>query len=477
MVSKVIYCVVFALFSLSVVRVDSQICYGISQYDQCSMNGACGCFHMIGAHGTGICGFLWVTCSELVSCGSSNNVCDNPDHICVSHPRCHSLPVCYPVSMIDQRLCPPIEVTNSTITSTTTVTSTTATITTTQNRRWLNTASMNITRSSHTASVLTNGKVLVTGGSNGFSALNDTELYDPSTDSWTIIGNLNDARESHTASILTNGKVLVTGGALSTDGNIYSGTTLESTELYDPSTNSWTTTGNLNNARTDHTASVLSDGKVLVTGGAVVTRGSYGNALNSAELYDPSTGNWRTTGNLMNARQWHTASVLTNGKVLVTGGWNYMNRLNLNSAELYDPSTGSWTTTGNLNNARQGHTASVLTNGKVLVIGGYGDNYLKSAEIYDPSTGSWTITGNLTNARSHHTASVLTNGKVLVTGGESTMGYIVQTAELYDPSTGSWTTAYLNNARKGHTASVLTDGKVLVIGGYNRGYLNSAEIY
>ncbi len=96
-------------FSLSIARVNSQTCYGKSQYDQCSTNGACGCFHMSGADDTGICGFLWVTCSQLALCGSSNNTCDDPDHICVRHPRCHSLPVCYPVSMIDQRICPPIK--------------------------------------------------------------------------------------------------------------------------------------------------------------------------------------------------------------------------------------------------------------------------------------------------------------------------------------------------------------------------------
>src|SRR5437764_584523 len=81
----------------------------MSQYDQCSMNPACGCFHMIGAGDTGICAFVGFPCRHLVSCQSSNNLCDDPDHICVSHPRCNSLPVCYPVSMIDERVCPPIK--------------------------------------------------------------------------------------------------------------------------------------------------------------------------------------------------------------------------------------------------------------------------------------------------------------------------------------------------------------------------------
>ncbi|CAF1569135.1 unnamed protein product, partial [Adineta steineri] len=120
-----------------------------------------------------------------------------------------------------------------------------------------------------------------------------------------------------------------------------------------------------------------------------------------------------------------TASVLSNGKVLVTGG-SINNFGYLNSAELYDLSTGTWTTTGNMTNAREGHTASVLSNGKVLVTG----SFLNSAELYDPSTGTWTTTGRMTSARGDDTASVLSNGKVLVTGGWSVHGAL-NSAELY----------------------------------------------
>ena len=92
---------------MPIVRVNSQICHGI-QYDRCSTNSDCGCLHMAGAADTGICGFLLGACSEFAACASSNNACQEPSHTCVHHPRCHLLPVCYPVSMIDQRICPPI---------------------------------------------------------------------------------------------------------------------------------------------------------------------------------------------------------------------------------------------------------------------------------------------------------------------------------------------------------------------------------
>ncbi|CAF0730410.1 unnamed protein product [Adineta steineri] len=127
-------------------------------------------------------------------------------------------------------------------------------------------------------------------------------------DKWINTVNMTYAREGHTTSLLTNGKVLVTGGQ-SNNGM------LNSAELYDPSRGNWTTTGNMSNARRYHTASTLTDGRVLIAGGnnSTVT-------LNIAEIYDPSTGNWTTTGNLNNARMMHTASVLTDGKVLITGG-------------------------------------------------------------------------------------------------------------------------------------------------------------
>ena len=130
---------------------------------------------------------------------------------------------------------------------------------------------------------------------------------------------------------------------------------------------------------------------------------------------------------MTDARQWHTASILANGKVLVTGD---RNGISLNTAELYDPATGNWTTTGNMTNARHWHTATVLANGKVLVTGGLnGASYLNTAEVYDSATGSWTTTGNMTGARNSHTASVLANGRVLVTGGSN--GVYLNTAELF----------------------------------------------
>ena len=279
-------------------------------------------------------------------------------------------------------------------------------------------------------------------------------------------GSLATARRYHTTTLLPNGKVLVAGG-------VNSGNALVSAELYDPASGTWTATGSLATARYHHTATLLPNGKVLVAGGF----DSSGNALASAELYDPASGTWTATGSLATARGGPTATLLPNGKVLVAGGYDGSGYLA--SAELYDPASGTWTATGSLVTARQIHTATLLTNGKVLVAGG-GNNptVVASAELYDPASGTWTATGSLATARSGHTATLLPNGKVLVAGGNDGSNALAS-AELYDPASGTWTaTGSLATARYGHTATLLPNGKVLVTGGINNsGTLASAELY
>ena len=132
---------------------------------------------------------------------------------------------------------------------------------------------------------------------------------------------------------------------------------------------------------------------------------------------DAAGGIWTFTGNLNTARYYHTATLLSNGMVLVAGGFDSSRNASA-SAELYDPASGSLTVTGSLNTARYIHTATLLSNGMVLVAGGVdtGLNALDSAELYDPASGTWTVTGSLNTARYYYTATLLSNGMVLVAG-------------------------------------------------------------
>ncbi|KFE70566.1 High-affinity leucine-specific transport system, periplasmic binding protein LivK [Hyalangium minutum] len=265
--------------------------------------------------------------------------------------------------------------------------------------------------------------------------------------------------------MLHSGKVLVTGG-YGPNGS------LASAEVYDPATGIWSSTGSMAMAREAPTATLLASGQVLVTGG----EDSEG-PLASAELYDPATGTWNSTGSMATVRVAHTATLLASGKVLVTGGEDLDG--SLAGAEVYDPATGTWRTAGVMAMARKAHTAVVLASGKVLVTGGYGPGgLLSSAEVYDPATGGWTTAGVMATARETHTAEVLASGKVLVAGGYGQAGPLSR-AEVYDPATGTWsTTGVMGTARYRHTATLLPSGKVLVMAGYGlSGYLSSAEVY
>jgi len=329
---------------------------------------------------------------------------------------------------------------------------------------WSYTGNLNFARAVHTATLLPNGKVLVVGGRdfNG-GVLNSAELYDPSTGMWSNTGNLNTSRFAHAAALLPNGKVLVIGGyGVSHPLNI-----LNSAELYDPATGTWSITGNLNTPRAGwHTATLLKNGKVLVVGGIV--DGDL-RLTNSAELYDPATGTWMSTGSLKSG-QYSTAMLLPNGKVLVFD-WE-------DGAELYDPATGTWSITVDAIPCRGEYTVTLLKNGKVLLAGGWdcdiGGVASKSAWLYDAATGELTNTGSLNLARYGHTAMLLPNGKVLVFG-------LGNSAEVYDPASETWSiTASLNTTRVASTTTLLSNGKVLVAGGNvsgGPGTLNSAELY
>jgi N-acetylneuraminic acid mutarotase len=341
--------------------------------------------------------------------------------------------------------------------------------------QWDFTGSLNEPRYYHTATLLSDGRVLVAGGTGPraetfpYPGLASTELYDPATGTWTVTGSLNAGRLLHTATLLFDGRVLVTGGW---PDHTYGGI-LSSAELYDPATGNWTPTMSMSVGRAGHTATLLSDGRVMVVG---ASRGS----PHSTELYAPATENWSFTGSTTTSRfGYHSATLLANGKVLVAGGYDSTGGHVTARAEIYDPATGTWTPTGSLTTARHDHKASLLANGMVLVAGGANDaGILASAELYDPATGNWTPTGSLIVARWRHTATLLCNGRVLVTGGLSRSNSVAS-SEIYDPATGNWTvTGSLSDARGLHTATLISWGRVLAAGGNNNGaFLATAELY
>jgi hypothetical protein len=253
-----------------------------------------------------------------------------------------------------------------------------------------------------------------------FHRLNSAELFDPATGTWSLTGSLSTARSDHTATRLNDGRVLVAGGSCCAAPN----SELTSAELYDPFTGAWAPTGSMITARIDHIAVLLADGRVLVTGGSAV-------APSSTEIYDPATGVWSATGDrttTLFGRAW----LLNDGRVLLVNDAN---------AEIYNPATGVWSAFGGASPTFHGGgwSATMLYNNMILVTGGLGgaDSFgtpfnLTSAELFDSATGQWTATRTMPVGRREHAMTLLADGQILLTGGVIGTGAAISSADLFD---------------------------------------------
>ncbi len=347
---------------------------------------------------------------------------------------------------------------------------------------WTPTGSLHTARASHTATLLPTGLVLVAGGvGDANAALASSELYNPASGMWSTTGNLHVARVSAQSVLLPNGMVLTMGGCISND--CLSSTT-RSAEIYNPVSGTWTVTGSMRTARAEFIAVLLPSKKVLVAGGCTSYNANGCIAVTTAaELYNPSTGTWTSTGGMRAARMAMTGTVLLNGKALIAGGQTAASDA-LGSSELYNPATGTFTLTGRLITPRSGHTATLLTSGFVLMAGGENVNGISipKAELYNAATGTYAATGNMPSNRQEHRAVLLPSGSVLVVGGNnvnSTTTTVLASCATYNPTTGTWATAStMKNARADHTATLLHNGHVLAAGGDNAsGELSSAELF
>jgi len=330
---------------------------------------------------------------------------------------------------------------------------------------------MSVPRQGHTATLLQNGKVLITGGAsedNG-TAWASAELYDPSTGNFTATGNMMTPRLNHTATLLPDGKVLIAGGQ-SKSG--YPPSVLQTAELYDPSTGTFTATADMATRRGGHSATLLEDGTVLIAGGYDFNGANV--FISGAEIYDPLKGAFTATGNMTSARAGLSATLLPNGKVFITAGHNGDDGPIIR-VEIYDPHIGAFSLAGETGfpSSVGPDIMSVLASGRVLINMILYDRTTPDAQLYDPASMSFTLTGSMTVQRSF-TSTLLSTGTVLTAGDWS--------ADVYDPATGVFSRAGdLITARTGHTATLLADGTVLLAGGSSAinasSYLNKAELF
>src|SRR5439155_209924 len=267
---------------------------------------------------------------------------------------------------------------------------------------------------------------------------------------WSPKGNLSQARTGHTATVLANGKVLIVGGK-DVDGQA-----MPTAELYDPATGLYSLVPtNLPVPVSGHTATLLLNGNVLIVGG----KAESGTPIPYAQVFDTASNTFAGPVILSVPRSEHTATSLKDGRVIIAGGTD--GSIALSTIEIYDPLAAGFSLSPiSLSVARQRHTATLLDDGTVLFAGGSnGDASLTSAERYNGENGTMAPTGSLIMTRSGHSAALLLDGTVFVAGGKNALGQNLNSAEIYTPTANAFSlvTATMSIPRSGHTGAQLQD--------------------
>jgi hypothetical protein len=350
---------------------------------------------------------------------------------------------------------------------------------------WLPAGDLQEPRNATNAVVLGGGDVLVVGSdyettwlshcgasTNGSDSV---EIGDPTTGEWERTTGLSSLRDAPVVVGLPDGRALMTGGAA---GEGIGWSSFSSTYVFEPSNRTWVRSGLLNTARTLAGAALLPDGRVLVAGGLFMDRdsGEQGRTLDSTEIWDPRTGTWSRSGRLAQGRFQASAVTLADGRVLIVGGPTSRENQPVPdvSAEILDPRSGTWSSAGTLSAPRRGFALVALDDGGAIVAGGrdYGRipaPTVATVERFDPTTNRWTAVADLPAAVLGASGVRLADGRVLLAGGASDALFetgLSRDAVLFDPATGSWTaTAPMPTGRAGASAVTVGDGSVLLVGG------------
>jgi len=309
-----------------------------------------------------------------------------------------------------------------------------------QANTWTELASLPEPRSNHTATLLLDGRVLIAGGGttsaiglpNGVTALDTASLFDPEADSYEAV-EMNAKRADHRAVALIDGRVLIMGGATDMISeactvipNCTVGTALDSAELFDPETNTFTPTESMTSPRYSAVADRLQDGRVIIASGV-----DSNTSVATAEIFDPARGTFSPTADMQYDRLYAAGAVLGSGGFLIAGG-KKADVSPMSHTEVYDPASDSWTKVGELAELRTGARALTLQSGKVIHLGGYNQleqTAVADIEIYDEASASWTLIGELVKKRLSFTATLLADGRVLACGGV-TFSVPVKTCEI-----------------------------------------------
>lgn len=344
---------------------------------------------------------------------------------------------------------------------------------------WGRTGSLAVPRAIHTATTLGDGRVLVVGGSDTRVDLDTTsaELYDPTSGTFAATGSLTNARRAHLAVRLEGGDVAVLGG----DVGLGVPSVLASIERYDARSGRFVAGGTLTRERTHATATVLAGGEILVAGGLTYAAGI---SIADAELCTKDVASCRATSALAGPRADHTAVLLGDGRVLVTGGAETVfndDRPRLATSTIFDRASETWSDGPPLPAPRFGHVAVTGADGRVLIVGGalaaQGATIADDVLVLAPGAARFVPAGRLIAPRWLHGATMLPTGNVLVTG-TATAGYQLgasTSAELFDPRSGLSREVGAIHRTSFTPHALLNDGRALVVGG-GRG-MDSASAY
>jgi hypothetical protein len=315
----------------------------------------------------------------------------------------------------------------------------------------------------HSATLLMDGRVLVVADTGR------SELFNPTTNTWSLTGSMMVGSSGHTATSLANGKVLVVGGMVQTGPQTVAPSARA--ELFDPVLGAWSGTGSLTTGRVQHTAGLMNDGSVLVIGGANTSARSVATRYASVETYNPVLGTWSSGAALPATRSEHTASVLPSGDVLVLGGIVTASTATVDCLRLPVASS-IWVSCADMPNVRAGHAASMLADGRIFISGGAA-SIAAFEPLYDPVNNSWFLSSLPSRTFSNHVAFEYSNS-MIVWGGGPTTGYSngpdippsLGLGSRYYSATNLVQTPFSLTALASHTATRLQDGRVLIAGGF-----------
>ena len=302
--------------------------------------------------------------------------------------------------------------------------------------RWATTAELAQPRAYASATLLPTGEIFVFGGldENDPAVVNaSTELIDPASGTVREIAQPSPGRLHHTLTLANGDTLVVAGGVEWFQGKFHSS---DRVDVYLPFEHKWKRAAPLLQARSDHGAAPLPDGKVLVAGGNFGTL-----PLASSEIYDPRTDRWTKAAPMPDARVRFSIAPLPDGRVLVVGGLNRIGQP-MTSSTIYDPGADEWLPGPELSMPRVEQAAVSLRGGDVLIIGGQGAAST-TAERYDWKTQNFLFAGSLVQPRLIEQAALLPDGRVLITGGslqvpQRTEWVPVAGAEVWDPVSNRW---------------------------------------